>query len=91
MVFLWSFVMGFAGYFATRVDDTIALAGILDTKVARFLVSTGIFIATALEIYILLYMAKKLNHIKNRRFYSGGTLVALGILSLFNYFNIFVI
>jgi len=83
VVFLWPFVAGFVGYFATGVDDTVALAGILDSKVSKYLVSLGIFIATFFIILLAYFLSLGFYFLPQ---WSGGAgLIFLGVWVAFHH------
>ena len=75
--------IGFLASFVTVLDDAIAYSSILLTNIKTFAV-IGIFLATFLELAVILYFSKKISKIKYKEEITSIGLVILAILIVFN-------
>ena len=75
--------MGFAAFFATGIDDTVAYAGsYLDNKEKdhKMLISLGIIIGTFIALVIAIFAGSALEALPSRHLIGGVVLISLGII-----------
>jgi len=76
--------LGFIAAFATVIDDIIAYSSLfLGSFLMTVYVITGIFLATILELTVIIYFSKKIQKIPYKNSISAFGLIILGILILF--------
>jgi|GEM_PF-1121128 len=74
------FIVGFIAFFATGLDDTLAYAPFLKSRIAKLSVSSGIILATAINIGLAFYFAKYMILLPYPNLIGGSGLIILGIL-----------
>jgi len=76
--------IGFIAAFATLIDDIIAYSSVFSGSLSFFpYIVLGIYIATFLELYAIIYFSRKLAKIPYKRQATSFGLVILGYLILF--------
>ncbi len=75
--------IGFIATMATAMDDIIAYFPLfLDSIVTRIYAIGGIFLATVLEILLVIYFSERIAKIKHKREIASLGLVVIGILTM---------
>jgi len=78
--------IGFIAAFATALDDIIAYAPLfLTSATASMFAAIGIMLALAVELYIVIFFAKKISKFKYKTELAAGGLVVLGVLTLIGF------
>lgn len=80
------FFRGFISFFITGVDDIIAYSFLMTTPTAVAGLTTGIFVATFVDLGLVFYMAGRLKKLKHSKEIGGGLLMTLGVAILLGLF-----
>jgi magnesium-transporting ATPase (P-type) len=82
--FLKLFLTGFVTSFATVIDDSLAYSPALIGSLGETILGiTGIIVASVVQIFVMIYFAKKISKIPRRNLISASGLVIIGFLILF--------
>ena len=75
--------IGFLTAFVTVIDDTIAYSSLFLKSISlSFYAIIGIYIATTIELFVIIHFAKKISKVPYKKEISAIGLVILGILIL---------
>lgn len=74
------FFVGFATFFLTGIDDTLAYSLLLTTPAAFVGITLGIFAATFVDLLLVFFLSEKLGKLRHTREIGGAALIVLGLL-----------
>lgn len=78
------FLSGFVTSFATVIDDSLAYSpALIGSTGEKILGITGILLAALVQIFVMIYFARRISKIRYRNIISASGLVIIGFLILF--------